>query len=142
MTISQSRGETRLSLKNDLTNSYLLLPIVPVLSEFEIVLDGSSELALKLACWLVCCLTVRPALRLAQNGLGHLVDGTLPFDSIPEGALDLDLADAQLQLSVCSRPIFVSGAEVEVEGSHLPFGQSWSRVFQSLEDCFLATFRH
>ena len=94
--ISQSRGETRLSLKNDLTNSYLLLAIVPVLSQFKVVLDGSSELALKLACWLVCCLTVRPALRLAQNGLGHLVDGALPLHPVPEGTLDLDLADTKL----------------------------------------------
>ena len=129
--ISQSRGETRLSLKNDLTNSYLLLAIVPVLSEFEVVLDGSSELGL----WLALRLTVW----LAQNGLGHLVDGALPFDSIPESALDLDLTDAQLQLSVCSRPIFVSGAEVEVERPHLTFGQSWSRVFQSLENRLLAS---
>ena len=132
--ISQSRGETRLSLKNDLTNSYLLLAIVPVLSEFEVVLDGSSELALRLV-WLDLWL----AIWLAQNGLGHLVDGTLPFDSIPESALDLDLTDAQLQLSVCSRPIFVSGTEVEVERPHLTFGQSWSRVFQSLENRLLAS---
>ncbi len=85
-------GETRLSLKNDLTNSYLLLAIVPVLSQFKVVLDGSSELALRLA----CCLAVRPALRLAQNGLGHLVDGALPLHPVPEGTLDLDLTDTKL----------------------------------------------